>query len=75
MTETTKTPNPLKQARRDKREAKAIKRFIEAYLEDHRGDMTDDERAVIHHMLGLASTRVEIANDALAILESDEVAK
>lgn len=75
MTETTKTPNPLKQARREKRKAKAIKRFIKDYREARRGQMTDDGRAMIRDMLGLAIFREGIANDALAALKSEEVTK
>lgn len=73
MTDTTNTPNPLKQARRDKREARAIKRFIKDYRETRRGQMTDVERDMIREMLGLASIRVQVADDALATLKADEV--
>ena len=75
MTETTKTTNPLKQARRDKREAKAIKRFIKEYREIRRGLMTDAERAMIRDMLGIAEVRADIADDKLAGLKTDEVTK
>lgn len=75
MTDTTKTPNPLKQARRDKREARAIKRFIKGYRETRRGQMTDGERAMLRDMLRLANVRVQVADDALAALKADEVAQ
>lgn len=75
MTDTTKTPNPLKQARREKREAKAIKRFLKDYRDARRGQMTDGERAMIRDMLGLAEVRADIAGDALAALKADEVTK
>ena len=75
MTETTKTPNPLKQARREKREAKAIKRFIKDYREINRGGMTTSERAMIRDMIGLASIQVQVASDALDLLQATEVTK
>lgn len=68
-----KTPNPLKQARRDKRDARAIKRFILDYRDDLRRDLADGEWAMIHDMLCLASIRAQVANDALAALKADEV--
>lgn len=75
MTETTKTPNPLKQARRDKREAKAIRRFIEDYREINRGTLTYNELATLRGMLAYANVRVQVAYDALATLKADEATK
>ena len=68
MTETTKTPNPLKQARREKREAKAIQRFLKGYRDARRVELSDDERAMIRDMLGLANVRVQVADQALIAL-------
>ena len=73
MTDTTKTPNPLKQARRDKREARAIKRFIKDYRDTCRDQMTDGERALIRDMIGLAEIRVQVEDATLSALKTDEV--
>ena len=75
MTETTKTPNPLKQARREKREARAIMRFIEGYRDTRRSELFSDELKMIRDMIGLASIRVQEAGYALAALKADEVTK
>lgn len=73
MSDTPKTPNPLKQARRDCRESRAIRRFIKDYRETRHGQMTDGEREIVCEMLALAIVRVEVADDALAALKADEV--
>lgn len=69
MTETTKTPNPLKQARRNKRDAKAIKRFVKEYLDARWGLLTDGEKATIREMLRFATVRSQEASSVLAALK------
>lgn len=71
--ELPKTPNPLKQARRDKREARAIRRFIKDYRDARRGYMTPDEREIIRVMLETARVYVRVSDDVLAALKADEV--
>lgn len=70
MADTPKAPNPLKQARRDKREARAIRRFIKGYRVI--GPLVDNERTMLIDMLELANARVKAATDALTALKADE---
>ena len=73
MTETTKTPNPLKQARREKREAEAILQFLRGYRSGRA--LSADARAEIKEMIALAKVRIEATSDALALLQAAEVTK